>query len=423
MTSERQNKTLLEHSILSRRLLLKGATLAGSSLFLGKALADQTTSSSTQDQTTPQKHPQAPDFATGQVPFYGEHQAGIVTPAQRHIYFMVLDLDNTDKAAVIKLFKEWTRQSALLTQGRNVAPYSKNKLVPPADTGEADSLHPYNLTLTFGVSPAFIDKLGLQDKSPEEFKPLPHFPRDQLQEDYTGGDICIQACADDPQVAFHAVRQLVRHARSTMVSMRWAQNGFNSYNTPDQTPRNLFSFKDGTANALALKEADKHIWADSPEWMKGGSYLVVRRIQTHLETWDRTSYGEQENTFGRDKISGAPMGQKDEFELIDPNLKTDKGEPAMPVDSHVHLAHSTGQQMLRRSFSYLGGINTRTSQYDAGLLFISFQKSPQQFITIQNAFGKVDKMNEYITHIGSGLFACFAGVKEGEYLGQSLLEG
>ena len=32
------------------------------------------------------------------------------------------------------------------------------------------------------------------------------------------------------------------------------------------------------------------------------------------------------------------------------------------------------------------------------------------------------KMNEYITHIGSGLFACFGGVKEGEYIGQKLFE-
>ncbi|HDL4146941.1 TPA: Dyp-type peroxidase, partial [Mannheimia haemolytica] len=49
--------------------------------------------------------------------------------------------------------------------------------------------------------------------------------------------------------------------------------------------------------------------------------------------------------------------------------------------------------------------------------------SPEQFIKIQNALGNVDKMNEYITHIGSGLFACFAGVKdENDYLGKALFD-
>ncbi|MBU2966326.1 iron uptake transporter deferrochelatase/peroxidase subunit [Amphritea sp. 2_MG-2023] len=414
MTSKRLTHAVDEPSSLSRRRLLKGAAIGGSGLLFGKAIAAQ---------TSDQPQPTRSTDTTQSIPFYGEHQAGITTPAQRHVYFMVLKLDNTDRQAVIKLFKEWTRQAALLTQGKNIGPYSNNHFIPPADTGEADSLHAYNLSLTFGVSPSFLEKLGLQDKAPAEFKPLPHFPRDQLQAQYTGGDICIQSCADDPQVAFHAIRQLVRHARTSMVSMLWAQNGFNAYNDVSQTPRNLFAFKDGTANALTLKDAEKYIWVDDKNWLQGGSYMVVRRIQMHLETWDRTSYGEQENTFGRDKLSGAPMGQQHEFEPIDTGLKESNGDPVMPVDSHVHLAHRTGQQLLRRSYSYTGGINTLTSQYDAGLLFISFQKSPQQFITIQNAFGKIDKMNEYITHVGSGLFACFPGVKEGDYLGQALLEG
>ena len=81
------------------------------------------------------------------------------------------------------------------------------------------------------------------------------------------------------------------------------------------------------------------------------------------------------------------------------------------------------RQILRRSFSFSSGIDAATGQFDAGLLFISFQKSPDQFIAIQSALGRIDKMNEYITHIGSGLFACFGGVNEGEYIGQALLEG
>ena len=98
------------------------------------------------------------------------------------------------------------------------------------------------------------------------------------------------------------------------------------------------------------------------------------------------------------------------------------GKLYIPEDSHVHLAHKTGVELLRRSYSYADGINDTTGQFESGLLFISFQKNPQQFITVQNSLGNEDKMNEYITHIGSGLFACFGGVKEGEYIGQKLFE-
>ena len=355
--------------------------------------------------------------------FYGEHQAGIITPAQRHIYFLVVDLYSTDTVAIAEMFKQWTTYAAKLTQGHNVANYSTNPHLPPADTGDADSLGAYGLTLTFGVSSSFFDKLGLQDKKPVPLKDLPRFPRDQLRAELSGGDICIQACSEDPQVAFHAVRQLVRTARDK-ITMRWSQSGFNAYDSPADTPRNLFAFKDGTANADALKDADKWLWVDSGEpWFLGGTYLVARTIQMHLETWDRTSLKGQEDTFGRHRDTGASIGKTDEFAQFDVNERNKDGDLIIAEDTHVGLAKRTGQQILRRSFSYASGIDSRTGQFNAGLLFISFQKSPDQFSVIQNAFGNIDRMTEYTTHIGSGLFACFGGIKIGEYLGQRLFEG
>ena len=353
-------------------------------------------------------------------PFYGEHQQGIITPQQTYVYFLVLDLATESLDEVREVFKTWTTYAARLTQGKNVKEYAKNHFVPPADTGEADDLSVYGLTLTFGVSPSFLQKLGLQDKAPKALKDLPLFPRDQLKEEFSGGDICIQSCANDAQVAFHAVRQLVRVARSN-VTMKWSQAGFISADKPTDTPRNLFGFKDGTANANTVKDLDGQVWVDQPDWLKGGSYLIVRKIVMHLETWDRTSYKEQERTFGRHRISGAPIGEKEEFAPLDLDKLNHHGKPMIPDDSHSALAHKTGKQMLRRAYSYSDGINSRTGQFDSGLLFICYQKDPEQFITIQNALGNVDRLNEYITHIGSGLFACFGGVKEGEFIGQALL--
>lgn len=363
-------------------------------------------------------------FADIRYEFYGEHQAGIVTPVQHHIYFLVADLHSTDVNAIQQMFKEWTTYAALLMQGKNIKPYDKNPHLPPADTGETDSLGAYGLTLTFGVSPAFLQKLGLSDKAPKEFHDLPKFARDQIRPSLSGGDICIQACSDDPQVAFHAVRQLVRQARS-LITMKWSQSGYNAFDDGVQTPRNLFAFKDGTANKQTLEETDKWLWVagqGNTAWMNGGSYLVARVIQMHLETWDRTSLKGQEDTFGRHRESGASIGKVHEFDEFDVNQKNDKGELVIDHASHMGLAKRTGMQMLRRSYSYSSGIDPKTGQFDAGLLFISFQKNPDQFSVIQNAFGNTDKMTEYTTHIGSGLFACFGGIAQGEYLGQRLFE-
>lgn len=97
-----------------------------------------------------------------------------------------------------------------------------------------------------------MTKLGLEKKRPKLFRDLPAFPKEQLREQYTGGDIVIQACADDEQVAFHAVRNLIRKGRNK-VTMKWSQSGFAAIGDRMETPRNLFGFKDGTANVTTEK--------------------------------------------------------------------------------------------------------------------------------------------------------------------------
>ena len=391
---------------MDRREFLKKAGIGGAGLALGLSGASAFFANKEQG---------SKNIADGQeeISFYGKHQAGITTPMQKNIYFVVLDLRTTDKNELIQLFKDWTDYSQKLVNGELVKKDGSNALLPPSDTGETVGLNPYRLTLTFGVSASFLTKLGLDKKRPKLFRDLPAFPKEQLREQYTGGDIVIQACADDEQVAFHAVRNLIRKGRNK-VTMKWSQSGFAAIGDRMETPRNLFGFKDGTANVTTEKDFDKVVWADSQDWMNNGSYMAVRRIIMHLETWDRTNLQEQENTFGRYKESGAPFGKKDEFDEVDLSL--------LPVDSHVRLAKEVDMPILRRSYSYSDGIDPKTGQFDAGLLFIAFQKDPDRFVKIQTNLGADDKMNEYVTHIGSGLFACFGGVKEGGYLGQDLFE-
>ena len=391
---------------MDRREFLKKAGIGGAGLALGLSGASAFFANKEQG---------SKNIADGQeeISFYGKHQAGITTPMQKNIYFVVLDLRTTDKNELIQLFKDWTDYSQKLVNGELVKKDGSNALLPPSDTGETVGLNPYRLTLTFGVSASFLTKLGLEKKRPKLFRDLPAFPKEQLREQYTGGDIVIQACADDEQVAFHAVRNLIRKGRNK-VTMKWSQSGFAAIGDRMETPRNLFGFKDGTANVTTEKDFDKVVWADSKDWMNNGSYMAVRRIIMHLETWDRTNLQEQENTFGRYKESGAPFGKQNEFDEVDLSL--------LPVDSHVRLAKEVDLPILRRSYSYSDGIDPKTGQFDAGLLFIAFQKDPDRFVKIQTNLGADDKMNEYVTHIGSGLFACFGGVKEGGYIGQDLFE-
>lgn len=391
---------------MDRREFLKKAGIGGAGLALGLSGASAFFANKEQG---------SKNIADGQeeISFYGKHQAGITTPMQKNIYFVVLDLRTIDKNELIQLFKDWTDYSQKLVNGELVKKDGSNALLPPSDTGETVGLNPYRLTLTFGVSASFLTKLGLEKKRPKLFRDLPAFPKEQLREQYTGGDIVIQACADDEQVAFHAVRNLIRKGRNK-VTMKWSQSGFAAIGDRMETPRNLFGFKDGTANVTTKKDFDKVVWADSQDWMNNGSYMAVRRIIMHLETWDRTNLQEQENTFGRYKESGAPFGKKNEFDEVDLSL--------LPVDSHVRLAKEVDLPILRRSYSYSDGIDPKTGQFDAGLLFIAFQKDPDRFVKIQTNLGADDKMNEYVTHIGSGLFACFGGVKEGGYIGQDLFE-
>ncbi len=362
--------------------------------------------------------------AKNKIAFYGRHQSGITTALQSHIYFAALDVLAESKEELKQLFKMWTPLAVRLMNGEQVGDPASNVYIPPVDTGEAAGMDASNLTITFGVGPSLFEnnRFNIGHLKPKELADLPHFPKDQLDAAYNGGDICIQACADDPQVAFHAVRNLVR-AASGKVKIKWSQAGFNAIPRDGGTPRNLFAFKDGTVNPASEKDYNESVWIHSREsknWLANGTYLVYRRIQMHLETWDRTTLDQQEATFGRYRDSGAPFGKKGEFDEFNELEKDENGNYIVPETSHVHLARLPKQTILRRSYSYSSGIVPNTGAYDSGMMFISFQKSPQQFIDIQNSLGRNDKLNEYITHRGSAIFACFPGVEKGSYLGEAL---
>jgi deferrochelatase/peroxidase EfeB len=292
------------------------------------------------------------------------------------------------------------------------------------------------LTITFGFGPTLFerdgeDRFGLVARRPEALAEIPPMPGDALRPELSGSDLCVQACADDSQVAFHAVRNLARIGRGT-VGMRWSQLGFgrtSSTSQDQETGRNLFGFKDGTNNLKAedVGSLNRNVWvgpSDGPAWMEGGTYLVSRRIRMLLEVWDRSSLEDQEKTFGRHKVSGAPIGRSEEFDAVDLEAKGEDGEPLIPADSHVRLGAEGGESILRRSYSYTDGMDRERDQLDAGLFFVCFQLDPRrQFASMQRRMAENDALNEYISHTGSAVFACPPGAGEGGYVGEGLLDG
>jgi deferrochelatase/peroxidase EfeB len=433
----------------SRRSLLRGGLLAGGAVagaglvaagggFAGYAMADTSTQNSTE-------------------PFYGAYQSGITTDTQRQVVLAAFDLTTSDKSDLVTLLKDWSGLAASLTTGQSVTvpiydpPGAAGKDAYADATGgsttddsfEAYQLGANRLTVTIGfgrsmfVTSAGEDRFGISKQLPAALVALPHFSGDELIAADSDGDLFLQACADDPQVAFHAVRSIARIAPD-IATLRWTQIGFSPDNTGG-TPRNLMGYKDGTINSNVHppSDLDSTVWAGSegPAWMSGGSYLVYRRIRIELEHWDRIPPDQQEQVIGRQKLSGAPLGASNEFSALDLDAKDSDGDYVIPETAHVRLAApqtNGGAVILRRAFSYNNGTTQFTErwppwrqalEYDAGLLFLGYQKDPSRaFVPIFSRMSEADGLNQFTTHTASAVFAVPPGAAaSGDWVGSGLL--
>jgi deferrochelatase/peroxidase EfeB len=387
----------------------------------------------------------APDLARAatqseeQVSFYGKHQAGITTPQQSRLLFAVFDVDASAGADELRsLLRAWSKACENLCAGKPARRLGGTRTEAPADTGEAFGLGPARLTVTIGFGPGLFDsRFGLAAKRPAPLVDLPAFPGDQLDPQRTGGDLCVQACADGSQVVEHAIRNLARIGAG-VVALRWQQHGFLARPHGGGTGRNMLGFKDGTNNLRSRNAAQMraHVWANgdsSPSWMLGGTYLVARRVRSFVEHWDSSSLDEQERSIGRKKANGAPLGGRHEFDPVDLTR--------VPADSHILLANprngaaSERERILRRGYNFADGLAPLTSSrrdedgnpiegvQDTGLMFLAFQQDPRrQFLPIQTRLAARGALGEYLTHVGSGIFAIPPGMQGSRgYVGDTLL--
>ncbi|MFZ7086831.1 Dyp-type peroxidase [Curtobacterium sp. RRHDQ10] len=368
-------------------------------------------------------------------PFYavaaGDPQGGIRTQPQRYCVFMTFDLSSSVATDLQVLLARWSASIAQLQAGATVG-----AVVPPhgdgvgADTGEALDLGPASLTVTVGLGPGVFDeRFGLADRRPAGLAPIPALPSDRLDDALSGGDLSLQACADDPQVAYHAVRDLARIARGT-ATVRWTVLGFGraSAGRNQSTPRNLLGFKDGTRNIETDADHDEFVWmprsraTGSTAWMRGGTFQVVRKIQMNIEIWDADGISDQQRIFGRTKVEGGPLSGGSEHTTPDFAAKHAGGETKIDPTSHIALAaheNNGGVKILRRPYNYTDGLNTY-GQLDAGLLFLAYMNEPEHFTRLQRRLGASDRLNEYVSHIGSGVFAVPPAPRKGSYIGEQL---
>lgn len=361
--------------------------------------------------------------------FYGvAEQAGIRTSPQRHVFYMTFDLTSAQRSDLQILLARWSGAIAQLMKGETIGqvePIRANGV--GFDTGEALDLGPASLTVTVGLGPRiFTDTYGLSHQRPALLRDLKRLPSDALEPRLTGGDLSLQACADDPQVAYHAVRDLARIAKDTgAAATRWTVMGFGraSAGKGETTPRNLLGFKDGTRNVMENADFDKFVWiSDGPSWQRHGTYQIVRKIQMHIENWDTDRVSDQNKVIGRFKISGAPLTGTREFDTPDFEKKDADGNFIIPLTAHIRLAaheNNGGIKILRRPYNYTDGIN-QVGLLDAGLLFIAYQNDPTHFETLQVKLGASDALNEYVSHIGSAIFFVPPAPQEGSYIAEGM---
>jgi deferrochelatase/peroxidase EfeB len=385
---------------MSRKHLFRWAGAAGGGIALGAAAYTQLEGGSAKAEVDVE-------------PFHGAHQAGITTPQPKYLWFGSLDVRAPGRRQLRDLMRSLSATAAAMTAGK------------PESGAEFD---PARLTITFGFGASVFDgRFGLSDLRPPALVDMPPFKGDRLRPELTGGDIGVQCCSTSREVAERALHALTADAKG-VATLRWSQDGFVRDPLPGErggTPRNIVGFKDGTNN-LHPDDAAKmrsNVWVnhgDGPSWMTDGTYMVVRNLKVLVANFLTEPLDVQEYAFGRRKASGAPFGQKHEF---DPVIRSNE-----PPDSHIMVANprkpgSEAERILRRGFTTTDGYDAQISNPLGGLFFISFQRDPRrQFIPIQRRLSQSDRFTvEYPVPLGSAMYAVPPGVRPGGYAGETLL--
>lgn len=393
-----------------RGFLASAAGGAGALALAGvAATADRRASARTEAAPAPGPHDRRP--------FRGSHQSGISDPPQTHASFVALTLaEGLEREGLVRLMTELTDDIERLMDGR--APLTDMEVELAATTAA--------LSVTVGVGPRAVALAGAP--LPAWLGPLPAFSIDRLEDQWGQADLVLQICANSPVTVAHAQRRLST-AVTGLATVRWVQRGFREpFEGPGLPMRNLMGQIDGTVQPDVSGLDAGLLWSgpEGPDWLVGGSALVLRRIRMTLDTWDAVDRVDRENAIGRRLGTGAPVTAAPGAPAdaaADLDAKDSLGFHLIDDAAHLRRAHATEphERFLRRPYSY-DDAPTDGSLSDTGLLFAAFMADPErQFIPVQRRLADKDLLNIWTVPVGSAVFAILPGAREGAILGQALL--
>jgi deferrochelatase/peroxidase EfeB len=365
------------------------------------------------------------------IPFDGPHQSGVLTSRPAQAAYVALDSISASQSELFEALEALSSRARQLSQGTAVGETAVDE--PPPDSGilgAYDAPDSLTINVSFGHS-LFDGRYGLGPHRPRHLTPMRAFTHDELDPALCGGDVLLQIAAGQRDTVTHTVRELMREISGSLV-VRWMLDGFSAAQRdpdPRSSTRNLFAFRDGTANPPTHDRAmmDRLVWAEKgagePSFAADGTYVVVRVIRQHVEFWDRVGMLEQERMIGRERVSGAPLGGSSEFQ--NPDFASDPHGRRIPLSAHIRLANprtaaSADQRMIRRSYNYDRGVDA-AGDLDCGLIFTAYNQNPhRQFETIQVRLEN-EPMIDYITPVGGGYFFAPRGARgPGDWVGSGL---
>ncbi|MCC9308078.1 Dyp-type peroxidase [Kitasatospora sp. RB6PN24] len=338
------------------------------------------------------------------IPFHGVRQAGVTAPQQPATQLLAFDLPQTSAAA-----DRQTLRGVLDALGRTLAAVASDTPPDPRLQGGGTT----RLTSLVGVGPALAARLGLD--VPAALAELPAFPGDRLDPARGNGDLVLQLCAADRWTLTVVAELAGTAAHAAGAAPRWSQSGFLPRTAPGTTPRNLFGFKDGTANPDDAA-AEQWVWGP-PGAHRNGTVMVYRRIRMDVAGFAALPADRRDRVIGRRAGDGVPLTGTAEHDDPDIYAKNPDGSYVIPVDAHVRLTSPRldgGARMLRRSYSYDDG------PADRGLLFCAFMRDPAQFVRVQDRLASRDALTPFLQHQASAVCYVLPGAAAGGTLGEQL---
>lgn len=373
------------------------------------------------------------------------HQPG-VTGTQQNLQAVAFNMITDDREKVIKLLKEWTTAAENMCAGYPVKEPDAKKYSAPKDTGEAYDLGAAGLTISFGLGATFFqtedgkDRFGLASIKPEKLDAaMRKFPGDYLNDEECGGDLFLLIAAEDPKVAFHAMRNMVRIAYGK-ASIKWNKVGYYHTISPEgyaHADRDLFGFRDGTTAPDAGTDEGAKIW-DECAWIaaeddpngklyEGGTYMMWRAFNMKFESWDEQTLQEQERVIGRTKLEGIPLsGGEDESATPDLDAVDADGNALIDPRSHIACFRSylneSGHYMCRWGWNWSNGIDN-LGQLQGGMYTGGMARDPEKdFYQYMDRWRDCD-LTDYFKFTGSAVWLMLPGLKsDQEYIGQQLFE-